>query len=187
MATIAFNNQVHFHSTDHLSSSFIHATPLITVWAIRWRHIIYTHDASDRHFKLINLEKLEVSWSDFCILQIFPLLFWGAWACSYFVVHSTLFNRYLNNPKYGGGVREFRQATFLKSLFGDRNKYTLLKYLFQHFLFFNITFPLSWFAFFSFEFNTIYVILIIFFLAWNTGRANLKILERKLTKEDKKD
>jgi hypothetical protein len=41
LAVVVFNNQAQFNSTDHLTSSYIHTLPLVTCWAIRWKHRIY--------------------------------------------------------------------------------------------------------------------------------------------------
>jgi len=40
ISIILFSNQAAFNSTDHISSIWLHAMPLISSWAIRWRHYI---------------------------------------------------------------------------------------------------------------------------------------------------
>ena len=44
LAIIIFNNQAEFTNTDRLTSSWVHALPFITNWAIRWRHRIYSEE-----------------------------------------------------------------------------------------------------------------------------------------------
>jgi len=186
-AVIIFNNQAHFNSTDHLTSSYIHTFPLISVWAIRWRHLIYPVDNSSKYFNFCNFNS-EFQFSDNYALSIYPILYWLFWAGFYLLINSTLLHRYYNNPKFGSGVRDFLEAKeSLKFIFGDLYRTTLLKYILQHFVFFLAALPLTWLCFYNFKINTIYLILIIIFLGWNTGRNNMKHLEKKLIKNEKKN
>lgn len=192
LAVIIFNNQAHFNSTDHLTSSYVHTFPILTVWAIRWRHKLYAVDTSIKYFSLLQFnESGVISGSvnsepiNIYILHIYPLLFWLIWATIYFILNSTVFSYYMVNPKYGTGVQDFLEfSSKLKFIFGDLKKNTLIKYLLQHFSLFVITLPICWLCYNYYIINSIYVVLIMIYLSWNSGRNNMRNLEKKLIKHE---
>jgi hypothetical protein len=186
LATIIYNNQAHFNSTDHLTSSYIHVLPLLCVWAIRWKHIIY-YGAAASGFGMNLIAIGEINFTNdpyFLKLIYLPFIFWACWALSYLFLTSTILNRFIINDKYGSGVGDFINSRQFESLFGDLKKYSSLKYIIQHFIFFTISLPLTVICYYSFTFNTIYVLLIIVFLAWNTGRNNMRHIQKKLIKKE---
>jgi len=188
LAVIAFNNQAQFNSTDHLTSSFIHTLPLITCWALRWKHKLH-HMTTLSGFGLSIMDFSELTYQNdtqFKYLVILPVLFWASWAAFYYATTTTVFNKYVMDEKYGSGIGDFVQAGALKFLWGDHKKLRHLKYIMQHGIFFVVAMPLTWVFFYNFTLNTLYVIFIIVFLGWNTGRNDMKHLERRLKKVEYK-
>jgi len=188
LAVIVFNNQTQFNSTDHLTSSWIHTLPLITNWAIRWREAIYSQE---------NLKKLNFKFNDFAKIRFcfdfkdevlaglvtYPLIFWCFWAVTYLVCMSLFFRSYNANTKYCSGLTDFKDIMKNIRIFGDTNKFTVLKYLFQHFAFFVVIYPFSIWCFYDFYVNTAYIVFIILFLGWNTARNNIRHLNKQKAKE----
>lgn len=189
IAVIVFNNQTQFNSTDHLTSSWIHTLPLITNWAIRWRHLIYSEDV---------LKKLSFEFNDFTKIKFifdledevfsgllkYPVIFWACWAVTYLVIMGVFFRQFNRNPKYCSGLTDFKDFTKNTKIFGDTNKFTIFKYLFQHFCFLIVMFPLSIWCFYDFYVNTIYIIFIILFLGWNTARNNIRYMNKQKAKSN---
>jgi hypothetical protein len=188
MAAVIFNNQARFNNTDHLTSAFIHTLPLITSWALRWRHKIY-HITSLSNYGFNILEVGDIKFSEcteFNMLIVLPIIFWACWALLYFIFTSTFLNKYAVDEKYASGINDFVHAKLLSSVLGDHSKYRHIKYLFEHLLFFIISLPIAVISYYSFTFNTIFLMLIIIFLGWNTGRNEVRQLERSLEKAEKK-
>jgi hypothetical protein len=186
-AVIAFNNQAQFANTDHVTSSYIHTLPLVTNWAIRWRHKIYSKDVVENSgFNFYEFGDLQFANDEILHKLItLPLIFWAFWAVSYYMFNSTIFRKYIENPKYFSGVGDFRESSRnLKFIYGDIEKHTLIKYLLQHLAGFILTMPFAIGSFYSYRFNSFYVLAIIAFISWNTGRNNIKHLERKLRKSE---
>jgi len=184
IAVIVFNNQTQFNSTDHLTSTWIHTLPLVTNWAIRWRHIIYSKEFLKKlNFEFLDLDDVDFKFNKtFLALIIYPLLFWTCWAIIYSFFMGVVFSKWNSNPKYFSGLTDFKDFTKNSKFFGDVNNYTILKYLFQHFSFLILMFPVSIFCFYNFYFNTIYIIFIMVFLFWNTARNNIKHAEKQKAK-----
>lgn len=185
IAVIVFNNQTQFNSTDHLTSSWIHTLPLITNWAIRWRYYIYSEDVLKKlSFEFDDFSKIKFDFKDeiFIGLLKYPLVFWSSWAFIYLIFMGVLFRSYNRNPKFCSGLTDFKDFTKNTKIFGDANKFTISKYLLQHFVFFIVMFPLSIWCFYDFYVNTIYIIFIIMFLGWNTARNNIKHMNKQKAK-----
>jgi len=185
IAIVIFNNQTHFNSTDHLTSSWVHTLPLIVDWSIRWRHCIYPKETLEKlgfdfqDFSQINFEMNEVFYG----LIIYPFLFWISWAFAYLILMCVIFKGFQEDSRYGDGLTDFVEFFKNKKMCGNSKKCSILKYLFQHFLFFILGYPIAIFAFYNYYFNTIYLIFIMVFLAWNTVRNNIK----KQSKNQKAD
>ena len=187
MAVIVFNNQTQFNSTDHLTSSWIHTLPLITNWAIRWRHIIYSEEVLKKlsfEFNDYSKIKFDLKHEIFIGLFKYPVLFWCFWAVTYLVAMGVFFRGLNENPKFCSGLTDFKDFAKNTKIFGDSNKFTILKYLLQHFAFFVLMFPLSIWSFYNFYVNTLFIIFIILFLGWNTARNNIKHMNKQKSKTE---
>lgn len=185
-AVVIFNNTTQFNSTDHLTSSWVHTLPLITNWAIRWRHYIYTREIlSKLNFDFMDFTKIEFKFDNlFCKLVYYPVLFWLLWAFLYFILIGFVLKKFTRNPKYFSGLNDFKE--YMKTRrnknnvnMEDENFFvTLFKYLLQHFSFLVIMFPVSLLSFYSFYFNTVYIFFIMVYLGWNTARNNFKYMNK---------
>jgi len=183
-AVVVFNNTTQFNSTDHVTSSWVHTLPLVVNWAIRWRHFIYTEET----LRYLKFEFTDFSKIEFKIDQLFwkliyyPVLYWLLWALMYFVLMGFVFKRFTRNTKYFSGVNDFKE--FMKpkdkKVIEKDESYivTLLKYLLKHFSLLIIMFPVSLFCFYNYYFNTVYIILLMVFLGWNTARNNFQYMKK---------
>ena len=184
IAVILFNNQAHFSSTDHLTSSFIHTIPLITCWTIRWGDKIYFKDNIDSYrFNILKFDEIKFEFNNSLYELIYlPMIFWSAWAVFYLILTTTILNKYTVDQKYGSGVGDFVHSSpkIIQYVFGDMSRYSCLKYILQHLFFFVVCIPLAIISYYNYIFNCVYIGFIILFLGWNTGRNNLKDIERKL-------
>jgi len=188
-AVLLFGNQAKMDDSDHLTTCWIHSFPLITVWAIRWKHLLFNGVLFEHlKYNLIHFEDLDYETDvNFKYLIICPILFWCCW-CIYYSIMSFCFKSYINSEKYAGGLTDFQNGLMsaCPKLYGDKSNHPILKYLLQHFLFLLITMPLSLFCYYHFIFNTLFLVGIITFMAWNAGRKNLRYMQKILKKiEDK--
>ena len=171
-----FNNQTQFNSTDHLTSAWIHTLPMITSWSIRWRHLIYSESLLRNlsfDFKFYGDLKFNIT-PLLLKLLCYPVMFWCSWALFYLIVMGILLRKFNNNSKYSSGLTDFKHFMKNSNFLGDPNNYTILKYLFKHMGFLVLSLPIPILCFYNHVFNTTYILVIVVFLGWNTGRNNLK-------------
>lgn len=184
IAVVVFNNTAQFNSTDHLTSSWIHTMPLVVNWAIRWRHYIYTEETlNNLKFDFNDFKNIEFEFNDlFWKLIYYPFIFWFSWAAIYFVGMGFILKRFTRKPKYFSGLNDFKEYMKNKRKNSSDEEVgfftNLVLYLLQHFSFLIIMFPVSLLCFYSFYFNTIYIIFIMVYLGWNTSRNNFKYLNK---------
>jgi hypothetical protein len=183
IAIILFNNQALFTSSDHMASAWLHSAPLITCWAIRWRSIIY-----EKHYDSF-ISESDMLLNGFDIVRhmiIYPIIFWAFWALCYTIFLKVIFKDISLNPKYEDGLLDFiklvekNKNKFLKYIIGDPKKFTLLKYLINHFGQFMLGLTISNICYFNFYVNTIYVLLLIFYMFWSAGKSHQRIMEKKV-------
>ena len=181
LAIYVFNGSAQFSSTDHISSAWLHFAPMMTSWAIRWKHIIYKNPG-DINF-IISDENMSIQTNE--IIQYFiyyPVIFWCAWMLYYSVVLYYMLDHLID--KYDTGLTCFLSIMKgLKFIFKDNFSGIKWKYLLMHFVLFAIGIPISIICYFSFYFHCFYIILIIVILFYNAG-VQQAILVKKLN--DKK-
>jgi len=123
MAIVMFGNQANFGSTDHISSAWLHSTPILTVWAIRWKEIIYSEEVLNTlHFNLLTAKDMLLTSMDerVQLLLITPLLFWCAWVVYYVIVFYIGCNSLINDERYQSGLDDFKgMAKKSAAVFGD--------------------------------------------------------------------
>ena len=158
--------------------------PLLTVWAIRWRDLIYTPD-----------QLKGLSWNFICpndimllsfkerikLLIANPIKFWLFWMFYYVVFFYIGCNGLIKDPekRYSSGLKDFQALTKnLQHIIGNPEEHTKVKYLFLHFTFLVVSIPISWFCYHNFWFNTAYALFMFIFLTWNAGRKQNKELEQ---------
>lgn len=188
LAALILNNQAQFNNTDHLTSSYIHTSPLITMWAIRWRKSIYWQPILDT----LGYEFYEVGAdikfgfdSEFYQLIILPLCFWTIWAILYYVLFLRLCSGLIDNPKYPNGVSDFKKMAKKMKIFGDPEKNTNLKYMVQHLSGFVIAMPLAWVSYYNFFFNTLYVLGVVAFICFNASIKSWNHMNKQIKKFEK--
>lgn len=186
-AAFIFQNQARMDNSDHLISSYIHSFPMITVWAIRWKSVLYNlHLEKFVKYNLINFENLTFeNEENFIYLIICPIIFWIFWAAFYYI-SAKYFWEYFQNPKYYSGLIDFKNTVIKKvpKLYGNEENMLIEKYLITHFILYTTVMPISLLCYYSFYFNTFFLISTLTFLAWNAGRASRRAMERMLQKID---
>ena len=186
LAVIIFKLQAQFNSTDHLTSTYMHIFPMISVWAIRWRDKIYSVDTWSNYFSFFIFNESEIK-KDFYLNLIFPLLFWLAWGVFYLLVSSTILSKYIKSQHYENAIKDFIELEdSLKFCLGDIRKNTLIKYILTHFFCFVLPVPIVLLSYKYFWCNTAYIFLITMYLAINSARYNIKHMEKKLDKNENK-
>ena len=165
IALVLFNNKAIFDSSDHITSSFIHAIPLISSWAIRWKHRIYlqSYTISKGYFlEILYIGEKHFEFNGYFYEFLYlPTIFWFGWAVFYvFCVYTCFRKTVFNYEKYDSGLRDFIKMAPLKSIFGDPKEKTVLKYIILHFINFEISSILGYISFYNFWFNTLYMLTI---------------------------
>lgn len=190
-AAYIFANQARMDSSDHLISSYIHSFPMITVWAIRWKSYLYNSSFAPKDkFQYNILDFSDLTYTNdkhFYYLIIFPYIFWLIWATYYYFSANKLWAVYVKNPKYCSGLTDFKNTTmkFLPKLYGSPDDKLIEKYLITHFVLFSLASPVAIICYYSFYFNTFFLISTLVFLCWNAGRASKNAMERLLKKVEK--
>ncbi len=185
-AILLLSNQAQFGSTDHISSAWLHTMPLITVWAIRWRELIYPPEmlkALTFDFLPVKDMSLSTRSENIQFLVLNPLMFWGVWVVSYIFLFFICFGSYIDDKRYMHGLKDFvyRISKYNLPCIGDATKYTKLKYLCQHLLIYVGSIPLAWISYHNFYFNTGYLLALMVFLIWNAGRQQSKFINKKIS------
>jgi len=188
-AAYIFANQARMDSSDHLISSYIHSFPMITVWAIRWKSNLYNSSTNPNdRFQYNLIDFSDLTWENdkyFSYFLIFPFMFWLIWA-TYYYISAKYFWSYITNPKYFSGLSDFKSTAMksLPKLYGNQDHKLLEKYLITHFVLFAIATPVAILCYYSFYFNTFFMLSTLIFLSWNAGRASRIAMERMIKKID---
>jgi hypothetical protein len=183
LAVIILNNQALFTSSDHMASAWLHSAPLITCWAIRWRHIIYDKQIEG----FISVENMNLNPTEAIYhLGLYPIIFWTCWAVFYTFLMNVVFGKYYSDPKYENCVNDFvglvEKNKLVSKIVKNPRSNTHPKYLLNHFTQFAIGLVISNICYVNFYVNTFYVCLIIFYLFWSAGKSQQRYLEKKVTK-----
>lgn len=185
-AAIACDNQIDFYDTDLISSAFIHCAPMVSVWAIRWKHILYSPSVFEGK-SFLSLGEIKFEFNSVLLrLTVFPFVFWFLWAMVYFVLNTVILRRFTYSDLYQSAVGDFYKVRTFEFLFGDHTKNTALKFLSMHFIFLIIVTPFAILNFYCFYFNTVYMIGIILFLGYNTQRKKKEEMVNKINEKKKK-
>ena len=177
LAVVVCDNQADLNNTDFLTSCFIHVLPVTTVWAIRWKHIIYPDDIFEGK-TLLTVGDVPFAFDEnLKKLLLYPYLLWLLWAIAYFILNTKILRKYAYSDLYESAICDFYKSDFMTCLFGDHKKYTVIKYLYQHLIFMIIVTPISLLNFYSFYFNSGYIVFIVIFLGFNQARKNRKMIQ----------
>ena len=186
IAVVFLSNQAAFNSTDHLISAWLHCMPLITCWAIRWKHYLYEASALERlSWNLIDMptESFTPFSLELMLEIIYPTIYWAIWAALYVLLFFVYSKEYIQNPKYQSAYNDFiKQISgneIAMKVFGDPLEKTEQKYLAYHFCSFFASLPIALTCYYSFIINTTYVVVLILFLIWNAGTKTSKAQAKK--------
>lgn len=173
LAAVIFNNSALFVSTDHISSAFLHVAPIVTTWAIRWRKMIYG-SCYEEYFGFYDFYN-ELTYSEYIRYFIaIPLIFWILWACIYLLNVKLILKKFFEDGR-DNGVYDFMKLGVFKSL----KIQPVYKYLLSHFLLYLIGIPFSFLSFHNFYFNTLYFIVIIYFVFAQSNKQVMKTKEKQ--------
>lgn len=185
LAVIVCDNQADLSSTDFLTSCFIHSLPITTMWAIRWKHMLYPKHVLEERI-LIDIGTVPFAFDEiFFKLLIYPYVLWLFWATYYFFLNVFVLRKYAFSDYYESAIGDFYKSDMFECIFGDHKKYTVIKYLLQHLIFMFMVTPLSFLNFYSFYFNSGFIMFIVIFLGFNQARKNKAYTEQVLGKVTK--
>ena len=186
LAVIVCDNRADFSNTDFLTSCSIHLIPITSLWAIKWRNRIYSNnDVVNNDF--INFDDVKFKFGDEIFKKIFFFSYgtWFVWAIVYFILCTTVLRKYTYSDLYQSAVGDFYKSKDFENIFGDHTKNTAIKFLCMHFIFLIIVTPLMYLNFYSFHFNTFYLIFLIVFLGYNQSKKT-QIVIREVVNEAEK-
>lgn len=182
LAVVVCDNQADLSNTDFLTSCFIHTLPVTTMWAIRWKHMLYPKQVLEER-NCIDMGNVPFAFDEtFFKLLVYPYVLWFIWATYFFFLNQVVLRKYAFSDYYDSSIGDFYKSDDLECLFGDHKRYTVLKFLIQHLIFMFIVTPLSIFNFYSFYFNSGYIMFIIIFLGYNQAKKNKVYTEQVLEK-----
>ena len=190
LAVVACDNHADITDTDFVTSCGIHTLPVVTMWAVRWKHYLYDNYLEYKG-NIIDTENIKFEFDEiFFKVLLFPFFYWIIWAMIYFILNTKLLRKFAYSDLYQSTVGDFYKSKDFEFLFGDHTKNTTIKYLMMHLIFlFGVTI-ISLLNFYNFYFNTGYLIFILFFLGYNQSLKSrqgiAKIVERA-EKFEKKD
>ena len=190
LAVIVCDNHADITNTDYLSSCSIHTLPLVTMWAIRWKHRLYDNYLEYKG-NIIDTENIIFQFDDIFIkVLLYPFIYWIFWAIVYFILNTKILRKYAYSDLYQSAIGDFYKSKDFECLFGDHTKNTVFKYLMMHLIFLTAVTPISLLNFYNFYWNTGYLICIVIFLGYNQcvkSKLELTKIVKKAEKTEKKD
>ena len=190
LAVIVCDNHADLTNTDYLSSCSIHTLPLVTMWAIRWKHLLYDNYLEYKG-NIIDTENIIFQFDDIFIkVLIYPFIYWIFWAIVYFILNTKILRKYAYSDLYQSAIGDFYKSKDFECLFGDHTKNTVFKYLMMHLIFLTAVTPISLLNFYNFYWNTGYLICIVIFLGYNQcikSKLELTKIVKKAEKKEKID
>ena len=190
LAVVACDNHADITDTDFLTSCCIHTLPIATMWAVRWKHYLYDNYLEYKG-NIIDTENIKFQIDEtFLKVLTYPFIYWIIWAVIYFIINTKTLRRYAYSDIYQSTIGDFYKSKDFECLFGDHTKNTVIKYLMMHLIFLLAVTPLSLLNFYSFYFNTGYLIFILLFLGYNQSiksKEEISKIVKKAEKVDKND
>ena len=180
IAAIIFSNSAQFGSTDHISSVWLHLTPIITCWCVRWREKIYSAEVL-KFLKFDFVPSHNILPTDKIPLYFFgyPLAFWGCWCIYYVLFFYIMCNSFAH--KYENGITDFK-GLMKKLSFIFRENYNGIKwkYLLMHFILFLVGIPFAILCYYSFLFHLIFILIVMCYVFYNAGVQQAKFVSKKV-------
>lgn len=183
LSIIVENIDVDLSSTDFITSTFFDAVPVLTTYAIRWKHLLYMKEDSDY---VLTIGERDLVYDETLKKLIFlPFIFLGIWGLIYLILNGKIFRNFAYSEYFESSVCKFFHSENLRFLLGDHKKFTILKYITVQFLFLVISIPIVLTCFYNFYFNCGYIVFIILYLGFNSARNKDKKMELLLKKINK--
>lgn len=187
LAVVVCDNQADLTNTDFLTSCSIHVLPVLTMWAVRWKHLIYDNYLEYKG-NIIDTENIKFQYDKtFWKIVLYPLMYWIVWAVIYFFLNTVVLRKFAYSDKYESSVGDFYKANDFKFLVGDHTKNTTIKFLFIHVIFLILVTPISLLNFYNFYWNSTYLACIFIYLGYNKARKSKQVLTDIVKKAEKLD
>lgn len=189
LAVVVCDNQADLTNTDFLTSCSIHVLPITTMWAVRWKHLLYSNSEDFWNgIRIIDTSKIYFNFDEiFFKLVLYPFYYWIFWAVAYFFLNTYFLRRFAYSNKYESAIGDFYKSHELEFLLGNHTKNTVIKYLIMHLMFMCIVTPISVLNFYNFYFNSAYLVFIFIFLGYNKARKTKMTLAKIVKKAEKLD
>ncbi|KAG0238617.1 hypothetical protein BGW42_004379 [Actinomortierella wolfii] len=178
-AIIAWRNSLVLHSLDRVTSVYIHLSPPITLYAIRW---LYPDPLFERFPALKGLDSLPIGKTLGAAIGIY--LTWQTVYYLLVVVHYkekvragkrvTSYTWLLNDPK-GGAISKVAHT------FGE--KYSILTFMAMQLAYTVLTCLLALFTYTSFKLNTVFLVTMFMACVWNGANYYMEVFSKQYEKQ----
>jgi hypothetical protein len=161
-AILTWRNSLVFHSLDKTTSLFIHLTPGILMWTLRW----FANDP----YSLATYHTCRDQDISFAQLTFLPLVPYLLWQVMYYVKVQVLSARKVIERDYQTSFRWFREkdkGTIGKALQAKSEQYQLFTYIGYQFLYTIITMLPTYLYFHYFWAHTAFLCFMMLISAWN--------------------
>ena len=168
LTVIVDNNNIELGNSDFITSTFFDCIPILTSWAIRWKHLLYYKKDSDY---VLSIGSIDISNKIILKKLIFlPIYSWFIWAFGYLLLNGKILRKFAYSDLYESQIYKFYHSKTLIKILGDHKKYTILKFLSIQLAFLIISIPVQLSCFYNFYFHSGYIIFMIILLGYNSAR-----------------
>ncbi|KAG0262660.1 hypothetical protein DFQ27_002224 [Actinomortierella ambigua] len=178
-AIIAWRNSLVLHSLDRVTSVFIHLSPPITLYTIRW---LYPDPHFERFPALRNLDSLPIGKTLGAAIGLY--LTWQTVYYLLVVVHYrekvkagkrvTSYSWLLSDPKAGA-------ISKAAHTFGE--KYSILTFMAMQLVYTVLTCFLAFFTYASFKLNTAFLVTMFLACVWNGANYYMEVFSKQYEKQ----
>ena len=180
LTVIIDNNNIELGDSDFMLSTFLDCIPILSCWAIRWKHILYRNSDCDLVLYIGNVILRKDDY--FKKLIILPFISWFIWAFFYLILNGKILRNFAYSDLFESTICKFYHSNSFYFILGNHKKYTILKYLFIQLCFLIISIPVVLSCFYNFFFCTGYLIFISILLGINSSRIKNKELQGLINK-----
>jgi hypothetical protein len=162
---VALRNSLVLHSLDQMTSLFMHASPALVVWALRW-----TREPSELAASVVPAEAAKFSHATFAELVGCTMTMYSVWAVLYYLkvfVISASKIREENYETLYSLMTKNRNGMVAKIVFSVPKPFQPVMYMLFHFLLSAAAAATSYFCWHSFYYHTAFILLMLLGAAWN--------------------
>ena len=168
LTVIIDNNNIELGDSDFISSTFLDCIPILSSWAIRWKHILYFKEDCD---SILFIGNVEFNYDDYLKkLIIYPFFSWFLWAFSYLLLNGKILRTFAYSDLFESTICKFYHSNSFYFIVGNHKKFTILKYLFIQLCFLIISIPVVLSCFYNFYFCSGYLLFMCILLGINSAR-----------------